>query len=65
MRKYRALALLLPRILLLGSCAGQGKPIAYETEHNHVFGYWYDSTEEGTQVRYCKICQLEQTRKKP
>ena len=65
MRKCGILAVLLPLVLLLAACGGEGTPVPYEAEHKHVYGYWYDSTEQGVQVRYCKICQQEQTREAP
>ncbi len=52
-------------LLLFSACAVEGEPMAYQTEHRHVFGASYDVVPEDGgevthQVRYCKICHLEQ-----
>ena len=58
MRK-RLLLLLLLLPLLVG-CTGQGDAVPYEAEHRHVYGFWYEA-EDGTEVRYCKICHATET----
>ena len=51
-------------VCLLCACAGEGEPTRYEQEHTHVYGHWYDSTEAGREVRYCKICGTYEVRVK-
>ena len=65
----KALIFLLALALLaLGGCAGAGDAVAYDTEHEHVYGFWYDAqSDDGArrQVRYCKICHAEQVQVLP
>ena len=61
MRKWRLIALFLLLSLALVSCGGETTYLYNTGTHTHVFGNRYDVTpvtcvEEGTQVRYCKIC---------
>ncbi len=62
MRKPFILCLLsLVCVLLLAACAAQGPDVTYESDHTHVYGYWYDTVEQNVQVRYCRICQQSET----
>lgn len=60
MRKRLFCLLLAILLLLLPACSDAGKPQTYESEHEHVYGFWYERAEGG-RVRYCKICFAEQT----
>ena len=60
MRKTVFALLLAALIAVLGACDA-GKEVAYGAEHEHIWGFWYDTETEGEQVRYCKICMAEQT----
>lgn len=64
--KKTVLILLLVCILslCLAGCKGQEDAVTYAAEHRHVYGFWYDA-EDGTQVRYCKICHESETQEKP
>ena len=70
MKKRLFLCLLaLLSALLFCACAREGKPLFYQTEHDHVWSASYDvAPTEGNvvseQVRYCKICHAEQTHPK-
>ena len=68
MRLYcKILVLLLAALLLSGlfcACGKDGEPTAYQAEHTHVYGFWYPCGTEGEEIRYCKICRLEETRVK-
>ena len=55
MRKRVFCVLLAVLMLLLSSCAVHGADTRYETEHEHVYGFWYERAEGGRE-RYCKIC---------
>ena len=60
MKKVIFAALLAAWLLISCACAGEQKPEPYEAEHEHVYGFWYE-TEDGDEVRYCKICHHAQT----
>ena len=60
MKKVILAALLAALMILCCACAGEGKPTPYAREHEHVYGFWYEA-EDGSQVRYCKICHCAQT----
>lgn len=64
MRKAIFAAVLAALLLLLCACGG-GKETPYASEHDHVWGFWYNTETEGEQVRYCKICMAEQTQQIP
>ena len=62
-------AFLVLLMLLACACAAEGDPVAYQTEHEHSFGASFDiaPADGGAvthQVRYCKICHLEQVHPK-
>lgn len=62
MRKLNFIALVLAALLLFSACAGNQTYPYEDGEHTHVFGNPYDvvpetCVSEGTQVRYCKICE--------
>ena len=68
MRKCLIVALALLLCVLMVSCAAEGLPQEYTTEHEHVYGFWYDAqSDDGVrrQVRYCKICHAEQVQEIP
>ena len=54
-------ALLLAALMAVLSACGAGEEVTYVTEHEHVWGFWYNTRTEGEQVRYCKVCMAEQT----
>ena len=58
--KNKLFAALLAALLLFGCSCGARRAEPYEKEHEHVYGFWYEA-EDGTQVRYCKICHQAQT----
>lgn len=65
MKKHLFLCLVVLLALLLSACAGEGAPVVYTTEHEHVYGASHDvAPADGgavtEQVRYCKICHAEQ-----
>ena len=60
MKKAILAALLAALTISFCACAGERKPTAYAREHEHVYGFWYEA-EDGSQVRYCKICHHAQT----
>ena len=62
-RFFALLALLLLALLLMG--CGTGDAVAYDKEHEHVWGFWYECEDGETQIRYCKICQATQTQQIP
>ncbi len=68
MRKRAFLSLLvLMLVLLFSACGAKEEAISYDTEHEHIYGFWYeaesaDCTKEREQVRYCKICHEPQTK---
>ena len=69
MKKRLLLCLLVLLTLLACACAAEGDPVAYQTEHEHSFGASVDiAPADGgavtQQVRYCKICHLEQVHPK-
>lgn len=55
MRKRLLCVLLAVLMLLFVACTGAEKSAPYETEHEHVYGFWYERAEGGRE-RYCKIC---------
>ena len=59
MRKRLFLCLLALLALVLCACASVGEPTPYNKEHEHLYGFWYESADGG-RVRYCKICFAEQ-----
>ena len=63
MRKAIFAVILVALLLLL--CACGSKETSYAAEHDHVWGFWYNTETEGEQVRYCKICMAEQTQQIP
>ena len=63
MKKAMICLLVLACMLLVVSCNGAGERVVYETEHTHVYGYWYDTEEPLVQVRYCRICQKSETQR--
>ncbi len=65
MKKRLFLCFVILLALFLSACAGEGAPVVYVTEHEHVWGASYDvAPADGgavtEQVRYCKICHAEQ-----
>ena len=57
--------LLMLALLLFCACASEGRPVTYQTEHEHSYGASHDIApadggEVTQQVRYCKICHAEQ-----
>ncbi len=60
MKKRVICALLALLMLLFCACSRAGEEIVYEAEHEHVYGFWYESAEGGRE-RYCKICFEVQT----
>jgi hypothetical protein len=56
-------------LLSLSGCEGDHKSHPYEdSTHTHVYGHWQDAAtaegERAKEVRYCKICHLEEIRDK-
>ena len=62
MKKRSIPVLICACMLLFCACTGRGQTTPYKTEHNHVYGYWYDGDRAGEQVRYCKICLQQESR---
>lgn len=65
------LALLTCLSWMLVACAESGEPIPYTAgEHIHAYGHWVDAAPENEgapvtkEVRYCKVCHLEEVREK-
>jgi hypothetical protein len=59
--KKAIFAVLAAALLLLCCACDAGEPQPYAVEHEHVWGFWYDSDAEGEQIRYCRICGESQT----